>query len=97
MKTVCLNFTPDQEQMMLIRQAKLGNREASSNLAYDHNILFLPELGAWCCVDGNQHIEDYRCGRISAEECKTHFISPTDAIVRRVMSAPTPKRQHEDW
>lgn len=71
----CLDFVPTEDQLALMKRAHSNDdRDAFLDLAMQ-NILFLPELGAWF-GSADQHIEDYRCGRISADECKSHFPTP---------------------
>lgn len=76
MKLTCLNFIPTDEQLSLIRD---GSHDAQLDLAYHHNILFLPLLFIWYQNDGerdNQDVEAYRCGYIDAETCRWRLPAP---------------------
>jgi hypothetical protein len=74
MHLTCLDFVPSEEQLALMKRALKGSRNASGDLAFEYDIVYLPELDAWSCIAvGNQHVEDYRGGYVSAYECLAHF------------------------
>lgn len=74
MKLTCLNFVPTEEHIALIQK---GDHDALLDLAYFHNVLFLPLLHIWYCAEPeNQDVEAYRCGYIDAETCQWRLPAP---------------------